>query len=47
MSSAPDTALGNGMQRLLSGAPGNVRECLRDQLGAIAGRNSCTGGWFR
>ena len=42
---ASDTALVNGMQRLLDGAPGAVRECLDAQLGRIAGRNSCRGDW--
>ena len=40
-----DTALVNGMQRLLAGAPGAVRECLASQLGQIAERNSCRGDW--
>ena len=43
---APDTALANGMQRLLRSAPGDVRDCLESQLGRIAGRNSCRGAWF-
>ena len=40
-----DTALANGMRRLLQGGPANARECLRSQLGAIAARNSCIGSW--
>jgi hypothetical protein len=42
---AGDTALVNGMQRLLTNAPGDVRTCLTKHLGLIAGRNSCTGSW--
>ena len=40
-----DTALVNGMRRLLSSGPGDVRACLEKQLGQIAGRNSCIGSW--
>ncbi|HSJ63448.1 MAG TPA: carboxypeptidase regulatory-like domain-containing protein, partial [Gemmatimonadaceae bacterium] len=43
--SAPDTAIANGMARLLAGAPGAARECLLDQMGRIAARNSCAGAW--
>ncbi len=42
---APDTALANGMQRLLSQASGRARNCLQSQFGAIATRNSCVGPW--
>ncbi|NUO63818.1 MAG: TonB-dependent receptor [Gemmatimonadaceae bacterium] len=42
---AADTALVNGMSRLLATAPGNARECLRGQLSSIAGRNSCIAPW--
>ncbi len=41
---AGDTALSNGITRLLNGSSG-ARNCLRGQLGTIAGRNSCTGPW--
>lgn len=34
-----------GMQRLLAGASGSVRECLSAQVGRVAGRNTCTGPW--
>jgi hypothetical protein len=44
-SAAYDTALANGMQRLLTSGEGLVRDCLSKQIGRIAGRNSCTGGW--
>ena len=43
--SAPDTALANGMSRVLAAAPASARSCLRAQLGAIASRNSCTSPW--
>ncbi len=44
-SSAPDTAIGNGMQRLLNGASSGARACLERQMGGIAVRNSCRGRW--
>ena len=40
-----DPALAAAMASLFESAPGEVRSCLRDQLGRIAGRNSCTGPW--
>ena len=40
-----DTSLRNGMQALLSALPAASRACLADQLGAIAGLNSCRGPW--
>lgn len=43
--SAPDTAIANGMQRLLASARGGTRSCLQSQMGGIAGRNSCIGPW--
>ncbi|MEP6732920.1 MAG: carboxypeptidase regulatory-like domain-containing protein, partial [bacterium] len=43
--SAPDTALGNGMQRLLAGAPAKARDCLLAQMNQIASRNTCVGDW--
>ncbi|HEX8849012.1 MAG TPA: carboxypeptidase regulatory-like domain-containing protein [Gemmatimonadaceae bacterium] len=42
---ATDTALVNGMSRLLASAPGNARDCLRSQISTIAGRNSCLSPW--
>jgi hypothetical protein len=42
---APDTAIANGMSRLLAAAPSNVQDCLRAQIGQVASRNSCTGPW--
>jgi hypothetical protein len=44
-SSAPDTAIANGMSRLLASAPDRARACLQQQLGNIAGRNSCSVPW--
>ena len=44
-SSAPDTAVANGMARLLDNVPDRVRECLTSQFGRIADRNSCRDGW--
>jgi len=40
-----DPALAAGMRELLRPAPRGTRDCLRRQLGAIAGRNGCTGRW--
>jgi Carboxypeptidase regulatory-like domain len=40
-----DPALAAAMQSLLNGATGNARDCLRKQLGSLAGRNSCQGPW--
>ena len=45
VASAPDTAIANGMTRLLAGASAGAAKCLRSQLGQIAARNSCTGPW--
>jgi hypothetical protein len=42
---AADTALVNGMTRLLDNASGRARDCLREQLGTIASRNSCSTPW--
>jgi hypothetical protein len=42
---APDTAVANGMRSLLTRAPSAVRSCLERQLGQIAARNSCLGPW--
>jgi hypothetical protein len=43
--SAGDTAISNGMTRLLSSAPDRARECLDKQMGTIASRNSCSVPW--
>src|SRR5690242_8009019 len=42
---ASDTALVNGMRRLLTNAPRDARACLEKQLGDVAARNSCRGSW--
>jgi hypothetical protein len=42
---AGDTALVNGMTRLLASTPADVRGCLASQLSRVAARNSCRGGW--
>jgi hypothetical protein len=42
---ATDPALGAAMQQLLASGPDAARDCLRRQLGALAGRNSCQGPW--
>lgn len=42
---ATDPALAANMQNLLAHAPASVRECLRKQVGSLAGRNSCEGPW--
>jgi hypothetical protein len=42
---AADPGIAAAMDRLLTTGPGRVRNCLSSQLGAIAGRNSCTGPW--
>jgi hypothetical protein len=43
--SAPDTAISNGMTRLLAGASDRTRSCLVAQTGTIATRNSCSVPW--
>lgn len=40
-----DTAVANGMQRLLATASPRVRDCLTQQLGHIAAPSSCSGPW--
>lgn len=44
-STPTDPSVAAGMQRLLASAPNAVRECLTEQLGSVATRNSCTGVW--
>ncbi|MEO8576993.1 MAG: carboxypeptidase regulatory-like domain-containing protein [Gemmatimonadales bacterium] len=44
-STAPDTAIANGMSRLLSIAPDRARECIQSQMNTIASRNSCSVPW--
>ena len=40
-----DPAVATAMQALLASTSGQAKECLRAQLGRIAGRNSCEGPW--
>ena len=40
-----DTAVSNGMSRLLASAPDRARECIDAQMGTIASRNSCSVPW--
>jgi hypothetical protein len=40
-----DTAIANGMTRLLASTSGNAKACLMAQMGQIAARNTCTGPW--
>ncbi len=42
---AGDTALVNGMTRLLASASGSAHDCLTSQLGLMAARNSCGSPW--
>ena len=40
-----DTAVANGITRLLSSTSGSAKKCLEAQTGRIADRNSCRGPW--
>ena len=40
-----DTAIANGISRVLANSSPRVAECLQSQLGNIAGRNSCSAPW--
>lgn len=42
---AGDSAITNGMRRLLDRAPAAARSCLQSQMGGIADRNSCRTAW--
>ncbi len=42
---AADPSVATAMRALLATAPPAVRDCLRRQLGHVAGRNSCRGPW--
>lgn len=42
---ATDTAVANGMARLLAAAPDEARRCLERQRDRVASRNSCRTGW--
>src|SRR5690606_37592544 len=43
--STSDATLRSGMESLLANSSGSVRSCLMQQLGNVAGRNSCQGPW--
>jgi len=40
-----DTAVANGMNAILANGSASARECLKSQLGQLAGRNTCTAPW--
>ena len=40
-----DTAVANGMRRVIASAPESVRDCLIRSLGKVAERNGCTNPW--
>ena len=40
-----DPGCRSAMQSLLANAPSTVRDCLKKQLGTIAGKSSCEGPW--
>ena len=40
-----DTAVAAAMRRVLASASPSVRDCLTQQFGSVAARNSCTGPW--
>ena len=40
-----DTAVSNGISRVIANAPSRVAECLQSQIGNVASRNSCSAPW--
>ncbi|HEY0303516.1 MAG TPA: hypothetical protein VGC44_01015, partial [Longimicrobiales bacterium] len=42
-----DTAVINGMSRVLASVPERIADCLTEQTGSIADRNSCRNSWSR
>ncbi len=42
---AADTAVANGMRRVLNSVPSDVKACLTQSLGKVATRNSCESPW--
>jgi hypothetical protein len=44
-SASSSDPVAQGMARLLAGASSSVRSCLEQQVGTVAGRNTCTGPW--
>ena len=43
--STADTAVANGISRVIANSPARTAECLQSQLGSVAGRNSCSSPW--
>jgi len=43
--SATDTGVANAMRRLMDRSASRIADCLRSQIGTVAGRNSCEGAW--
>ena len=43
---ATDTAVANGMQRLLGETQAGARACLESQMDQVADRNSCRSAWY-
>jgi hypothetical protein len=41
-----DTAIANGMRRLLAAAPTRIRDCLNADLGKVASAGTCRTPWF-
>ena len=44
-SATPDTALANGISRIITNSSSRVADCLQSQLGEVASRNSCSAPW--
>jgi hypothetical protein len=40
-----DTGVANAMRRLIDRSASRVSDCLKSQIGTVAGRNSCSGPW--
>jgi hypothetical protein len=43
---APDASVAAGVTELMTSGSDAARDCLRRQVGRIAGRNSCVGPWY-
>ena len=43
--STADSAVANGISRVIANSPARTAECLQSQLGSVAGRNSCSSPW--
>ena len=44
-SATADTGVANAMRRLIDNSAPRVADCLKSQIGSVAGRNSCNGPW--